>query len=113
MAQRSGDLEACAMRKLYKQTDRAEFLAAVRRGESIVSAAGRLGVRMSTAYRWVRVSGNGDGGAAAPTFLELVAAGPPSGGAMVVRIGVAEVEVRPGFDPALLRAVVATLGGEA
>jgi transposase-like protein len=112
MVQRSGNGDAGRMRKLYKQRDRAELLAAVRRGEPILSAARRLRVRMSTAYRWVRLSGNDDGVAAPPTFLELVTAGTPSR-ELMVRIGVAEIEVRPGFDPALLRAVVATLGGDA
>lgn len=109
MVQRSGNGDAGRMRKPYKQTDRAELLAAVRRGEAVPSAARRFGVKMSTAYRWVRQSSDDERGVT-PTFIELVTAEPLSAGLMV-RIGAAEVEVRPGFDPELLRAVVATLGG--
>jgi hypothetical protein len=44
--------------------------------------------------------------------MELVTAG-PSSEALVVRVGVAEIEVRAGFDAGLLRAVVAALDGGA
>jgi transposase-like protein len=110
MVRRSGEGDAGRMRKLYNHTDRAELLAAVRRGEHVPSAARRLGVKMSTAYTWLRRCGKDDG-EKPPTFIELVTNGSPSPG-LTVRIGAAEIEVRPGFDPALLRAVVGTLGGD-
>lgn len=65
---------------------------------------------MPTAYRWVRQSAN-DEREQPPTFIELV----PRYEAdrrVTVKVGLAEIEVRPGFDPVLLRAVVATLGGD-
>lgn len=54
--------------------------------------------------------------APAPTFLELrpsstVLSSPPT--ELVVEVGAARVRVAPGFDPALLGAVVAALAGGA
>ena len=101
------------MRRTYDRRQRAELIRAVReRGEATGDAARRLGVTMSTAFRWLRV----DAGAAerrrhdavAPTFVELVPvrAAPT---ALVVRVGAAAIEVGAGFDAALLQAVVAAL----
>ena len=102
------------MRKIYGPNDRAELVAAVRRGEPVPTAARRLGVTLSTAYRWMRPRATSEQALARaqPTFVELVAAG-AGGTALVVRVGPAEIEVRVGFDRALLREVVATLGGVA
>jgi transposase-like protein len=101
------------MRKIYKQSERAELVAAVQRGEAVPTAARRLGVRTSTAYGWTRRSRRSLTAppATSPTFIEVVAAGAPS--AVVVRVGTAEIEVRAGFDAGLLRAVVAALDGAA
>jgi len=94
------------MHKTFEQADRAEFVAAVRAGEAVPTAAKRFGIGTSTAYKWLR---RASGVEKPPTFLELVA----SGGAdrLVVRVGGAEIEVRAGFDAGLLAAVVAALGG--
>jgi transposase-like protein len=104
------------MRKIYRRSERAELLAAVKRGEPVPNAARRLGVTPSTAYRWVDRSKGSKGGALAPlmppTFIEVMTAGTPST-AILVRVGAAEIEVRAGFDASLLRAVVAALDGGA
>jgi transposase-like protein len=94
------------MHKNFEQEDRAELVAAIRGGESVAAAAKRFGVAASTAYGWLRRAG---GVEQSPTFLELVTGSSVSG--LVVRVGSAEIEVRAGFDPALLRAVVNALGG--
>jgi transposase-like protein len=101
------------MRRTYDRGQRAELIRAVReRGESTRDAARRLGVTLSTAFRWLRVEAEAGGrprhDREAPTFVELVPvrAGPT---ALVVRVGPAEIEVRATFDAALLRSVVAAL----
>jgi transposase-like protein len=98
------------MKKIYMPSDRAELVTAVRRGETVPSAARRLGVTTSTAYAWVRSKSSESAPSKSPAFLELMTAAPT---ALVVRVGVAEVEVRAGFDADLLRAVVAALDGGA
>ncbi len=109
--------DAGRMSRTYERDEQAELIRAVTRGrESVRAAAVRLGVPLSTAYGWARAA-RGDGSAAAPvasasasapTFLELI---PTAARAtpLVVRVGAVELEVRAGFDPALLRAVVAAL----
>lgn len=107
------------MRKPYEQSERAALIRAVQHGEAVVTTATRLGVGVSTAYRWVRAAPLSR---ATPTrrptpgavFVEVVPerarAAPAS---LRVRVGVAEVEVAAGFDAGLLRAVVAALGEDA
>ena len=74
--------------------------------------ARRVGVALATAYRWLREEDRGPRALVKqPAFVELVTS--VAQGGLVVRVGSAEVEVRPGFDPALLRAVVLALGGAA
>lgn len=71
-----------------------------------MAAAGRLGVHVSTAYRWLRaLPGPCRKPAPAPAFA-LVVAAPAAGARLCVRVGVAGIEVAPGFDLDLLRAVV-------
>lgn len=115
MARCAGGGDAGGMSKTYERDEQAELIRAVTRGrESVRAAALRLGVPLSTAYGWARTVRD-DGPTAAPvapaappTFLEWI---PTAARAtpMVVRVGVVELEVRAGFDPALLRAVVAAL----
>jgi transposase-like protein len=101
------------MRRTYDRRQRAELIRAVReRGEATRDAARRLGVTLSTAFRWLRVEADAAGRArqdeVAATFVELVPVRPvPT--ALVVRVGPAEIEVGATFDAALLRAVVAAL----
>lgn len=100
------------MKKCYMHADRVALTAAVKRGESVREAASRLGIGISTAYQWVREATSAADELALPTpptFVELMSsAGMPSA-ALIVHVGVAEIEVRPDFDPALLRAVVGAL----
>lgn len=97
------------MRKIFGHGDRAELVAAVKRGEAVASVANRIGVTPATAYAWLRKAREGSRESAVqPTFLELVTSGSTG---LMVRIGFAEIEVRPGFDADLLRAIVAVLGG--
>ena len=99
------------MTKVFGEQDRAALVRAVKQGESVPSAARRFGIARSTVYTWIRRAGSAESEAApAPRFLELAAESAPEVG-LVVRVGTAEIEVRPGFDGELLRAVVAALGG--
>lgn len=80
------------------------------------SAAARLGVSVSTAYAWLRAAANAKRATGmattGPSFVELVPVSASATGPLVVRVGVAEIEVRGGFDAALLRAVVTALAGD-
>jgi transposase-like protein len=108
------------MRRTYTRAERDELIRAVTSGDRVPAAASRLGVGVATAYDWVRQAGArgtasarksaSKGGQRRPAFVRLVAA---SGRevSLVVRVGGAEIEVRPGFDSGLLQAVVAALGG--
>lgn len=109
--------DAGGMRKTYHQGERDELIRAVtKRRESVPTAAARFGVSLSTAYDWVRAARRSNPETArsvrGPTFVELV---PMSALApwLTVRVGAAEIEVRDGFDGALLHAVVAALAGGA
>jgi transposase-like protein len=89
--------------------ERAELVRAVtRQGKTVRAAATELGIAESTGYRWLRAAGSPR--PEAPSFVELVPAG--AAGEIVVRVGAAEIEVRAGFDPELLRAVVRALAEE-
>ena len=98
---------------MHGQGERSELIRAVtKRGEAVAIAAARLGVSVSTAYRWIRLAAEATTPALALQFVEVVperAARP----AIVVRVGGAEIEVRAGFDAQLLRAVAAALGADA
>lgn len=112
------------MRRTYTQAERDELIWGVtRRGESVPEAAGKLGVSVSTAHRWVRAAsarrgdrlaeGASTGATRVPTFVELVPT-TVGDGALMLRVGEVEIEVRAGFDAVLLRSVVGALqGGEA
>lgn len=99
------------MTKIFGQQDRAELVAAVKRGEPVPDAAKRFGIARSTVYTWIRRADAAATAPAQPRFMELVTEGRDVG--LVVRVGAAEIEVRAGFDGELLRAVVAALGGAA
>jgi transposase-like protein len=103
------------MRRIYKRSERAELIAAVKSGEPVMEAAQRLKVTPTTAYTWVRKSKAGDSTLppSPPTFMELMTVGTRRSALMVVRVGAVEIEVRAGFDAGLLRAVVAALDGGA
>jgi transposase-like protein len=109
-------VEAAGMRE-PEPDERGELIRAVQRGETVTSAAARLGIPLSTAYRWMRVTADRARARAralsAPTatFVEVVAerAAPST---IQIRVGAAEIEVRAGFDARLLREVVEALGGD-
>jgi transposase-like protein len=108
------------MRKRYTRAERDELIRAVtNRREPVATAAARLRVPISTAFRWLRGRAGepkGVGGDTTalttqqPTFVELVPTRVREA-RVVVRAGGAEIEVRTGFDAELLRAVVAALRG--
>jgi transposase-like protein len=100
---------------MHGPDERSELIRAVtKRGEAVPVAAARLGVAVSTAYRWMRIAAAVTTPAPSPTFVEVV---PERIGvarsAIVVRVGVAEIEVRTGFDARLLREVAEALGEDA
>ena len=95
--------------------ERSELIRAVKkRGEAVSTVAARLGVPPSTAYRWMRVADVVDAERAAPvmrpTFVEVVAERAERS-TILVRVGVAEIEVHAGFDARLLRELAEALGG--
>jgi transposase-like protein len=113
------------MRKHYTKTQRAELVDLVTSGRATPrAAAARLGVAESTAYYWLKregrslalavpASGNRHVLAKAaptitPTFARLVPAAEVCA-SITLRIGGVVIEVRPGFDHALLHDVVTAL----
>ena len=73
--------------------------------------AARLGVPASTAYRWMRVAGVAEAAPVMrPTFVEVVVERAERS-MILVRVGVAEIEVHAGFDARLLRELAEALGG--
>jgi transposase-like protein len=114
------------MRRHYTDEQRSELVGLVTmRRATVPQAAARLGVTTSTAYNWVRraaapgaaahrPSGPARAVSVAPTltFVEVARPG-ERGAAVLVRVAGTEIEVRHGFDAALLRDVVAALRDEA
>jgi transposase-like protein len=107
------------MRKHCTETQRAELVALVTRGEATPRAAAeRLHVAESTAYYWLKRSGRHPAVRTAattsrqprPTFARLVPATEATP-AIVVRVGDAAIAVAHAFDAELLRAVVAARAG--
>lgn len=96
---------------MHGPNERSELIRAVTKsGEAVPVAAARLGVPLSTAYRWLRIAAAATTRPLTPAFIEVV----PERAArstIVVRVGVAEIEVRTGFDARLLREVAEALGG--
>jgi len=111
------------MRKHYSHEQRTKLIDLVAAGTTVSQAAAHLGVKTMTAYSWARSAGartdaQGRGRKArgrkalvpAPTFVRLVRMDDEPA-PLTVRVGAVEIEVRAGFDAALLRAVVAALQG--
>lgn len=104
------------MKKCYMHADRVALTDAVKRGDSVRSAASRLGVGISTAYLWMREATSASVELArppVPTFVEVMPSSQSLCAVLVVHVGIADIEVRSGFDPALLRAVVGALAESA
>ena len=116
MAARGPVAETGAMRKPYERGERAALIRAVQEhGEAVPTAAARLGVGLSTAYRWMR---SATATRPAPMFIQVVPErererAAPGPACLRVRVGGAEIEVQAGFDVRLLREVVEALGGDA
>jgi transposase-like protein len=110
----SGSAERPGMRK---QSERDELIRRVtQRGAPVVAIAAELGLPPSTAYRWMRELAD-KGGArgealvrSEPRFVELLPASTLDA-RLVVEVSAAKIEVRAGFDAALLRSVVEALAG--
>jgi transposase-like protein len=102
------------MRKQYTRKQRSDLVDLVTAGAGVSEAAARLGVTPSTAYSWVRGATATDRDrprlAGAPRFVRVVPRR-EAGVAITVRVRAAEIEVWPGFDADLLRAVVEALAG--
>ena len=100
--------ETVAMRE---PSERSELIRAVKkRGEAVSTVAARLGVPASTAYRWMRSAAVDTVPMKSPTFVEVVAERAERS-MILVRVGVAEIEVHAGFDARLLRELAEALGG--
>lgn len=106
------------MRRQYTDAERSQLIELVTStGVTIAAAADRLGVHRTTASNWMRRAEMtrpvpGKSGIAAPRFAQLVSAHAVSS-VVEVSIGGATIQVKPGFDAELLRAVVAALRGVA
>ncbi len=104
------------MRRHYMAEQRGQLLDLVASGRSVREAAARLGIATSTASYRVRRAANKarqvrQREARPPVFARLVCEHEVA--SIEVRVGGATIQVGPGFDAALLRAVVAALRGEA
>ena len=99
-----------AMREC-QPSERSELIRAVKmRGEVVSTVAARLGVPASTAYRWIRSAAVEAAPMKSLTFVEVVAERAERS-TILVRVGVAEIEVHAGFDARLLREIAEALGG--
>ncbi|HEX8107633.1 MAG TPA: helix-turn-helix domain-containing protein [Kofleriaceae bacterium] len=113
------------MRKHYTEAQRTALVELVTTGRTTPrEAAAQLGVSESTAYYWLKRARRRPalalvrqvarpGSAArlrteAPTFARLVRA-TEAASAITLRVAGTEIEVRPGFDRALLRDVISAL----
>ena len=99
---------------MREPSERSELIRAVKkRSEAVSTVAARLGVPASTAYRWMRVADAAEPAPVMrPTFVEVVAERAERS-PILVRVGVAEIEVHAGFDARLLRELAEALGGGA
>lgn len=86
--------------------------------QSAEEYSAQLGVKPGTLRWWssrLRRGVRGAGGAASARgvrMVRVVARARQGTDSLMVRVGAAQVEVRAGFDPALLRELVEALGGE-
>src|ERR1044071_8594094 len=125
MEVRRRGLKPCGMRRHYPAEKRAQLVELVTStGTSIAAAAAELGVQKSTASYWVRKARKptrraGSSRSRTPatasaaiaaeqTFARVVRAS-AIGSSIEVWIGKVAIQVGPGFDAELLRAVVAAL----
>jgi transposase-like protein len=95
------------MKRRYRAREREELVEAVLvRGAPIKEVAERLGVRLATAYDWVKRSRQEK---RPLQFAMVVPSGRALGKTLRVEVGGAVMHVERGFDPELLHDVVAAL----
>jgi transposase-like protein len=95
------------MRKQYTDEQREQLIAEVRAtGEKVRVVAARLGVGPSTAYHWMKEAAAPE---SAPVFARVVPSRAATPSSLVIELGRATVRVEIGFDPELLRNVIAAL----
>jgi transposase-like protein len=105
------------MRRRYTEAERERFFEEVRAGVTVAKAASRQGVSHSTAYLWLKQSGDRSAREKKLVGKEVVFARAvrmertESTGEVRVQVGSASVHVERGFDAELLRTVVLALGG--
>lgn len=96
------------MKQRYRAKERERLVEAVMTtGAPIKDAAERLGVKVATAYFWVKRARQKKG----PQFAMVVPSRQAPGTALRVEVGGAVLQVERGFDAELLRDVVAALSG--
>lgn len=105
------------MRERYTDKQRRALVALVSSGQArVFEAADRLGVNRASGYAWMREArktpGRRDVDDACPAFARLVP-GDRAPAAVTVRVDGVEIDVRHGFDGALLRAVLDAVKGGA
>jgi transposase-like protein len=93
------------MRKQYTAEQREKLIAEVRAGETVSVVAKRMGVTSSSAYFWMKAAAPMST-SSAPKFARVV---PARRSSLRLQVGGAAVVVEAGFDPELLRQVVAAL----
>lgn len=108
------------MRRHYTAEQRGQVVDFVGSGRTVSEAAARFGVGPSTASYWVRRAAekaqhgrqrNARSATERPAFVRLVRE--PESTPLKLCVGGATLHVTPGFDAALLRAVVAALREDA
>jgi transposase-like protein len=94
------------MAKPYTPEHREKLIAEVRAsGERVSVVARRLGISSSSAYLWMKAAAPAP---SVPVFARVV---PARASSLRVEIAGAALIVESGFDPVLLRQVIATLSG--
>jgi transposase-like protein len=106
------------MRRRYTEKERSDLIELVTAGQATVAeAAPRLGVTLSTAYKWMRDRASARSRRserssgrplAAPTFVRVLSSRETEA-TIAVRVGAAEIQVRRDFDADLLRSVMEAL----
>lgn len=96
-----------SMRRRYTVEQRERLVAEVREtGDSVRVVAERMGVCASSAYLWM---GKAAAATSAPVFARVVPAQAAAPFSLRLDVGRVTVHVETGFDPDLLRQVIAAL----
>ena len=98
------------MRRAYTEVDRERlFVEAGKSGESLARCARRHGISVSTAYAWASARKAVRGVTFARVVTQSEALAETGGSGLTLKLGLLEIDVHQGFDPAFLRAVVDAL----